>query len=114
MHPVGTQPAMSAHFNHYMLLDEGSNVTLTTEIITDLPLSNRSPSWNVSTGPNLPKNAKVNNYTVDGFSSLTLYDLSFYDDTGNYTCTASNKCGTSSEFVYIAIRKGMSCVSSFS
>ena len=102
---------MSAHFYHYMLLDEGSNVTLTTEIITDLPLFNGSPFWNASTGPSLPKNAKVNNYTIDGhiYSSLILSHLSFYDDAGNYTCTASNMCGTSFMFVYIDITKSMSC-----
>ena len=109
MHPVGTLPAMSARFNHYMLLDEGTNVNLTTEITSDLPLSNGSVSWKVSTGPNLPKNAEVINYTAEGrmYSSLILHDLSYYDDTGNYTCTVSNDCGMSFVFVYIDITKGM-------
>ena len=100
---------MLAHFNYYMLLDEGSNISLITDIATDLVLSNGSPYWSTSTGPNLPKNAKVNNYTVDGYSSLSLYDLSYHDDTGNYTCTAVNECGMSFVYVYIEIRRGMSC-----
>ena len=109
MHSIGTQPVMLAHFYRYMLVDKGSNITLITDITTDLPLLNGSPYWNVSTRPNLPNNAEVNNYTVDGYSSLSLYDLSYHDDTGNYTCTAVNQCGMSSVFVHIDIRKGMSC-----
>ena len=100
---------MAAKFRHYFLLDEGSNITLITNITTNLPLLNGSPYWNVSNGPNLPNNAKVNNYTVNGYSSLSLYDLSYHDDNGNYTCTAVNKCGTSFVFVYIEIIRGMSC-----
>ena len=50
----------------------------------------------------------VDNYTTDGvlYSRLSLYELSFEDDSGNYTNIVSNQCGTSSVSVYIDVRKG--------
>ena len=51
----------------------------------------------------------MDNYTADGKqynSTLSLYELSFEDDSGNYTNIVSNQCGTSSVSVYIDVRKG--------
>ena len=50
----------------------------------------------------------VDNYTTDGvlYSRLSLYELSFDDDSGNYTNIVSNQCGTFSVSVYIDVRKG--------
>ena len=54
----------------------------------------------------------VDNYTTDGvlYSRLSLYELSFEDDSGNYTNIVSNQCGTSSVSVYIDVRKGIGIV----
>ena len=112
---TGAPPHMYANFRHYILLVEGSNVTLTLTInVTTGPstLFNGSVTWKVFSGTehDLPPTAKVINYISDGVfhSNLSLYDLSYYNDIGNYTCTASNECGTSSVFAYIDISKGMS------
>jgi len=88
---------------------EGSNLTLITTITSDLPLSSGYPVWKVNQQP-LPSTAVVDNYTIDEviYSVLSLYNLSFYDDAGNYSNTASNECGNSSVFVDITIEKGMS------
>jgi len=50
----------------------------------------------------------VDNYTTDGvlYSRLSLYELSFEDDSGNYTNIVSNQCGTSSVFGYIDVNNG--------
>ena len=116
---------MYAKFRHYISLVEGSNVILTTTVTTDHDLStlfngsvttlfNGSVTWKVFRGVehHLPPTAKVINYISDGalHSNLSLYNLSYYNDIGNYTCTASNECGTSSVFAYIDISKGMSLV----
>ena len=90
------------------MLLEGSNKTLTTKTTSySLPLF--SVTWKVFSGieHDLPPTAKVINYTIDGVfhSNLSLYNLSYYNDIGNYTCTASNAYGVSSVFVYIDIRK---------
>ena len=92
---------------------EGDNITLTTKVTTDLlTIFNGSVTWKAfkRTEQDLPPTAKVINYISDGVfhSNLSLYDLSYYNDIGNYTCTVSNDCGTSSVFVYIDISRGMS------
>ena len=50
----------------------------------------------------------ADNYTIDGviYSNLTLYELSFENNSNNYTFTAENKCGSSFVYVYIDVRKG--------
>ena len=103
---TGALPHMYAKFRHYILLVEGSNVTLTLTInVTTGPftLFNGSVTWKVFSGTehDLPRTAKVINYISDGVfhSNLSLYDLSYYNDIGNYTCTASNECGTSSVLI---------------
>ena len=97
------------NFRHYDILTEGNNITLITNITSDLPLSSGYPAWRVS-NHDLPSNAIVDDYVTDGVlhSTLTLYELSYYDDSGNYTNIASNECGTSLTFVYIYVKKGMS------
>lgn len=89
-------------------------------ITSDLPLSSEYPTWRVISGGvvhGLPQSAIVDNYyTTDGVlhSRVLLHNLSFTDDTGNYTNIANNECGDSLAFVYINVRKGMLllCVSS--
>ena len=50
----------------------------------------------------------VDNYTTGGvrYSRLSLYDLSFEDDTGNYTNTVKNQCGSSFVYIYIDVMEG--------
>ena len=95
------------NFPHYMLLTEGSNRTFITNITSDLPLSSGYPTWRVS-DHDLPTNSIVQNKIIDGVlcNKLLLYDLSYYNS-GNYTITAGNECGTSLAFVYINVKKGM-------
>ena len=86
---------------------EGSNLTLITTISSDLPLSSGDIKW-VGFHRPLPSTAVVDNYTTDGvlYSRLSLYELSFEDDSGNYTNIVNNQCGTSSVSVYIDVKKG--------
>ena len=98
---------MSTNFRYVISRCEGSNVTLITIITSDPPLSGY-PVWNVSSGGidhDLPPTSTINNTMVDGMlnSTLSLVNLSYNDDTGNYTCTASNQCGNSSVFTYIEV-----------
>ncbi|XP_065884041.1 uncharacterized protein [Dysidea avara] len=104
----GAPPLVDGYnFNPYILIYEGSNLTLVTEISSDLPLSSGYPKWIIDGNLPLPSTAVVDNYTTDGvlYSRLSLYELSFEDDSGNYTNIVSNQCGTSSVSVYIDVRK---------
>ena len=108
-HPTGSVPlVVRDNFRYYISITEGNNLTLITNITSELSLSSGYPVWKVI-NHSLPPTAVVNNYTDGGVlhSSLSLYKLSFYDDTGNYTNTASNECGSSSVFVFIQVTKGM-------
>jgi len=105
---TGSPPHVDSYnFNPYILKYEGSNLTLITEISSDLPLSSGDIKW-VGFHRPLPSTAVVDNYTTDGvlYSKLSLYELSFEDDSGNYTNIVSNHCGTSAVSVYIDVRKG--------
>ena len=105
---VGSPPHVDGYnFNPYVLKYEGSNLTLITEITSDLPLSSGDIKW-VGFHRPLPSTAVVDNYTTNEvlYSRLSLYELSFEDDTGNYTNIVGNQCGTSSVSVYIDVRKG--------
>ena len=105
---LGTQPlVVRSNFNPYILEYGGSNLTLITTISSDLPLSSGDIKW-VGFHRPLPSTAVVDNYTTDGvlYSRLSLYELSFEDDSGNYTNIVSNQCGTSSVSVYIDVKKG--------
>ena len=106
---AGSAPLVTReNFRCYITIPEGSNITLTAAVTTDLPLSSGYPVWKVFHGT-LPSTAKVDNYTNDGvlYSNLSLYNLSYYEDSGNYTCTASNECGMSSVFTFIQVTKGI-------
>ncbi|XP_065884965.1 uncharacterized protein [Dysidea avara] len=103
----GSPPHVDGYnFNPYVLKYEGSNLTLITEITSDLPLSSGDIKW-VGFHRPLPSTAVVDNYTTNEvlYSRLSLYELSFEDDTGNYTNIVGNQCGTSSVSVYIDVRK---------
>ena len=97
------------HFYRYVSETEGHNLTLTTFVTSDLPLSSGYPIWGVLGDQSLPSTAVVDNYTEGGIlhSRLSLYNLSYFDDSGNYTNTASNKCGTSFIFTFIQVTKGI-------
>jgi len=105
---IGSPPRVDRYnFNPYILKYEGSNLTLVTAISSDLPLSSGNIKW-VGFHRPLPSTAVVDNYTTNGvlYSRLSLYELSFEDDGGNYTNIVSNHCGSSSVSVYIDVRKG--------
>ena len=105
---LGSPPHVGKYnFNPYILKYKGSKLILVTEIFSDLPLSSDDIKW-VGFHRPLPSTAVVDNYTTDGvlYSRLSLYELSFEDDTDNYTNIVSNQCGTSSVSVYIDVRKG--------
>jgi len=107
-HIIGSPPHTDGYnFNPYILKYEGSNLTLVTAIYSGLPLSSGDIKW-VGFHRPLPSTAVVDNYTIDGvlYSRLSLYELSFEDDSGNYTNIVSNQCGISSVSVYIDVRKG--------
>ena len=106
LYNIGSPPLVDRYnFFPYILEYEGSNLTLINTMSSDLPLS--SIKW-VGFHRPLPSTAVVDNYTTDGvlYSRLSLYELSFEDDSGNYTNIVSNQCGTSSVSVYIDVKKG--------
>ena len=108
MNILGFPPHVDRYnFNPYILEYEGSNLTLITTISSDLPFSSDDIKW-VGFHRPLPSTAVVDNYTTDGilYSRLSLYELSFEDDSGNYTNIVSNQCGASSVSVYIDVRRG--------
>ena len=85
---------------------EGESLSFVTNITSSLPLSYGYPKW-VGFHRPLPPASVVGNYTKDGIlhSSLSLYDISYEDDSGNYTNIVANECGTSSIFVYLEVHK---------
>ena len=100
----------------YHLIIEGSNIILATKTTT----SHDSPKVNITwteSEHDLPPTAKVTNCTINEelISNLSLYNLSYNDDSGNYICTASNECGTSFVIINIQVKKGMAafCVAKF-
>ena len=106
---LGAPPQLDRYnFSSYISKYEGSNLTLVTKILSDLPLSSGDVLKRVRLHQPFPSTAVVDNYTIYEvlYSRLSLYELSFEDDTGNYTNIVSNQCGTSSVSVYIDVRKG--------
>ena len=106
---IGAPPQLDRYnFSPYISKYEGSNLTLVTKIISDLPLSSGDVLKWVRLHQPFPLTAVVDNYTIYEvlYSRLSLYELSFEDDSGNYTNIVSNQCGTTSVSVYIDVRKG--------
>ncbi|XP_065885439.1 hemicentin-1-like isoform X2 [Dysidea avara] len=98
----GVPPFLVANFPLYVYAYEKENLTFTTTIFGNMPLSSNDIKW-VGFHRPLPSTAVVDNYTTDGilYSRLSLYELSFEDDSGNYTNIVSNQCGTSSVSVFL-------------
>ncbi|XP_065884691.1 uncharacterized protein [Dysidea avara] len=95
-------------FSYYIPKHKGNNLNLTTNISSNIPLSSGYPQWIKDFRLPLPSTAVVDNYTTGGvrYSRLSLYDLSFEDDTGNYTNTVKNQCGSSFVYIYIDVMEG--------
>jgi len=107
---LGAAPyVVRANFSPYVYAYKNENLTFITAIFSDLPSSSGDIKW-VGFHRPLPSTAVVDNYTTDGvlYSRLSLYELSFEDDSGNYTNIVSNQCGTSSVFVYLEVHTGNS------
>jgi len=78
-------------------------------VSSNIPLLQGYPEWRRDFRRRLlPSTAVVDNYTTDGvlYSRLSLYELSFEEDSGNYTNTVKNHCGSSFAFVFIDVMKG--------
>ena len=80
------------------------SLNLTAEILSNLPLIGE-PSWSRLDGT-LFSNAIVTNFEINDhtYTSLGLFNVSFVNDTGNYSLTTQNKCGKSSLTVYIDVK----------
>ena len=108
---VGFSPTLKEiNFDEIMIQIEGESVNLTVEVITNLSLT-ADPTWS-KLDDQLPSKATVINYTSGNqtYSTLGLPNLTSFIDTGNYTLTASNRCGTSSTFVYMDVKGKELCV----
>ena len=83
---------------------EGKSINLTVEILSDSPLT-FGPTWSKLDEP-LPSKAVVRNFFVGRnlYTSFGLSDLSFANDTGNYSLTTENECGESNLAVYIDVK----------
>ena len=83
---------------------EGSSVNLTVQVFSSLPLISE-PMWSRMNGA-LPPRAAVTNFIKNEiiFTSLALFNLSSTDDNGNYSLTASNRCGSSSFIVHFSVK----------
>ena len=79
---------------------------LITNITSKPWLSKESIRW-YGLNRNLPTSAEVLSSTVHGttYSTLKLYNLSYFEDSGEYINSASNKCGESTVSVFIAVRR---------
>ena len=108
---LGVPPFLVANFPLYVYAYKKENLTFTTTIFSNMPLSSNDIKW-VGFHRPLPSTAVVDNFTTDGvlYSRLSLYELSFEDDSGNYTNIVSNQCGTSSVSVFLEAHTGNICV----
>ena len=82
--------------------NEGSNLTIACTITSHIILT-EFPSWRMN-GGDLHPNAKEEYKSINEMtytSLLHIYNCSS-DDTGSYTLSVSNTCGTSSKSVYIS------------
>lgn len=91
------------NFEEVIKVKEGDSLNLTVEITSDLPLTGE-PTWSRSDEP-LSSEAVVRNFVVNkhNYTSLGLSNLSFANDSGNYSLTVKNLCGKSSLTVYIDV-----------
>jgi len=90
-------------------MKEGQNVSLFTTISSDIPLLRGYPIWVLSERLPVPSTAVIDNFThPDGllFSGLSLFNLSYNEDSGTYTNIAANQCGSSSVSTTLAVTRG--------
>lgn len=92
------------NFNEVVEVTEGLPINLTVQVLSSLPLTSE-PVWSRMNGV-LSSSSIVINFIRDkmNFTSLGLYNVSHTNDTGIYSLTASNRCGSSSFIVYISVK----------
>ena len=87
-----------------VIVKDKTSLNLTVEILSNVLLIGE-PTWSRLDGPlstnDIVINFKVNNHI---YTSLGLSDVSFVNNTGNYSLITQNKCGKSSLTVYIDVK----------
>ena len=94
-----------ANFENVVEVEEGGSLNLTVGIFTNMSINFTDIIWSKLDDP-LPKNAIVIDFAVNGinYTSLELFNLSFANDSGNYSLTAINECGSSDLSVIVNVR----------
>ena len=101
----GSPPLIhKTNYEEVLTTEEGNSVNLTAEIVSGLPLTN-GPVWS-RLDDSLPSKAIVIDFMVENkeYSSIEISNLSFGIDGGNYSLSASNKCGKTTSFVFINVK----------
>ena len=90
------------NFENRLDVEEGGSVNLTVEVFSNMSLTAEA-SWSRLGG--LPENAVMTHYAFNGikYTSLLLTDT-ITVNTGNYSLTVINECGSSNLYVYIIVR----------
>lgn len=90
-------------FESFIEVEKGGSVNLTVEVFNNMSLSIEI-TWSRLNG-SLPRSTLVTNFVVNrtDYTSLRLFNLSFANDTGYYSVTAINECGSSDLDVYINV-----------
>lgn len=117
---TGAPPVVGrANFNVNFAEYEGMNISLTASVSSIIPLSSDYPKWKINFFHEVPSNAMYSSSArIDGKinSTLSLHGLKLRSNSGNYTCTAKNICGSSFVFGYMTVLRGRrsyscSCIS---
>lgn len=92
------------NFEEVMKVIKGKSLNLTVEISSSVPLIGE-PAW-IKLDEPLSSKDVVKNFVVNKhiYSSLGFSNESFAIDTGNYSLSTKNACGTSSLSVYIDVK----------
>ena len=95
-----------ANFESVVEVEEGGSLNLTVEVFNNMSLKFTDIIWSRLDDDPLPENAIVIDFVVNGinYTSLELFNLSFANDSGNYSLTAINECGSSDLSVYVNVR----------
>ena len=98
------------NFKEVVRKEEGNPLNLTVEILSSAPLIGE-PTWSRLDDKPLSPKTIVRNFVVNehDYTSLGISNLSFANDSGNYSLTTTNVCGESVLTVYVDVKGNVTC-----